>query len=152
MIFARDLLQTKTVGELRSTLVSMGANWHSKEKAPKLIDRIMELSLAVQPDQKLKEEQMQANRKYVPPVKPGPHSQEDVLKAVKPFTDRGLEAQFSPDGETWHFQRNKKVINRDGQTILVTKEDSGNMRIPLGNIKRCAEMVMGSSNLTDAVR
>lgn len=152
--FTVELLRTKTRPELKQILTNLGAGYNSREKTDRMIGRIIEISMAVQPSDKAaeiaKRDSDKAEDYKEPDMNPRPKpplvTKEQVLEVIKNSLDKGMKAEFSDDGLTWHFMR------YDGRNFLA--EDSGSMRIPLNNIRHCANMLfvkgMGRTNIKRA--
>lgn len=120
MITDREQLQTKKMGELRSMVTHLGMNWQKTEKKPELINRIIEVTNTAQPTDKIVKKVIE--KKPIVYLK-----HEDVLDAIKSNMLSGLCVRF-PDEISWEFK-------------FESKSDSGSLAIPLGVIKRCADMV-----------
>lgn len=152
MIPARDILASKTRDELRTMLVQKGASYHHNEKAEKLIDRLLEISMTLQPDFKEPPVQQQTQPRKVEPITPA--TQEQVMEKIQHFKDQGLQVKFSEDGKQFHFRRKAGVLREKDKSGLITerpiiKEDSGTMMQPLERIVKCAQHVMAGGAMSD---
>lgn len=118
------VLKSKQLPELRSILASKGHKWHPREKAETLIQRIQQIDLVIQPSDKYtKEDTMKSKKKTVS----FNNTQEEILKEIQEYTDKGLKVDFLEDG-CWTFSYKGAM-------------DSGTSKQPLSVIKRKAELV-----------
>lgn len=147
MIFQRDLLQQKKQHEIRSLLVQHGASWHPTEKKSDLIDRLIMITMATQPDSKLKKHEK------VEPMPVKYPTKDEVLEATELHRSMGMKVNFSNDDTLWHFYIQKGTrkdhnavsdinLSQEAPVQIWGKEDSGTMKQPLGIIVRCADMLV----------
>jgi hypothetical protein len=132
MVPTEQLLNEQTIDQLRLTLVERGSSWAKGESKTTLVNRILELGIAVQPNEKAKPAAPASAAKATPAVQPT-MTPAEAKEAVKHWLTRGVTIKFSPDKQLWfmEFQDGKKYRN-----------DSGNMAIPPSVLARCAEMLV----------
>lgn len=116
----REELGGKSVEELREIADKLKIKVHHKAGAESIIGQIVSQPIAYQRDA-----MKHVAEKQEPPT--FDNTEEQILDAIKSFTDKGLEVKFPGDG-TWYF-------NFKG------REECGNMQIPLRVIKSKAENV-----------
>lgn len=125
-MFQREVLQAKKMHEIRSMLVDKGASWSAKEKKVDLINRFIEITATVQPNERLHKKEKTKEEVIYPTV-------DEILEAVRPLRDEGLNVSFTEDGTSWAFTAKKGSR---------TREDTGTTKQPLFVIKRCAEILV----------
>lgn len=127
MILQREILQAKKQHEIRTMLTQYGASWSAKEKKTELIDRLIQISMTVQPNERVKKEEEK------PKEVPSYPTIDEILKEVQPYREHGLNVAFTEDGSAWLFS----IVKR-GKTI----EDTGTTKQPLSVIRRCADLLV----------
>ena len=129
MMLSPDDLQDKSIEDLRAIVTDYHASWHHREKKETLIERICELSVIIQPDQKNKRTTEQPQKIE----KPAPNmlTDEEILEALTEQIERGLLVRV--DDVSW------SIRFRD-------KTDTGSLTMPLRTIIRCADTIMRSSS------
>jgi hypothetical protein len=132
MVPTEQILNEYTIDQLRLMLVERGSQWAKGESKATLVNRVLELGIAVQPNEKAKTEAPAAETKKAAAIQPA-MTPAEAKAAVKQWLDRGVTIKFSPDKQLWfmEFQDGKKYRN-----------DSGNMAIPPAVLTRCAEMLV----------
>lgn len=120
----REILQTKSVDELRTIAHSMGLTPHHRTGSPKLIESILQLSTTVQP----------SDIYQAPQTKPEPvahdNTPDQILQAVSKYVQKGVKVEFLEDG-SWFFSYRGR-------------EDTGSPKIPLGVIVgKCEQVAKG---------
>jgi hypothetical protein len=127
-----QILNEQTIDQLRLLLVERGGSWAKGESKTTLVNRIIELGVAVQPNEKTIAPAAQKEAKKEPVVQPT-MTIEEAKKAVKPWLERGVTIKFSPDKTLWLLEFSQGKVSRT---------DSGNMAIPPAVLARCAEMLV----------
>jgi hypothetical protein len=127
-----QILNEQTIDQLRFLLVERGGSWAKGESKTTLINRILELGVAVQANEKVKPAPAKTPPKQEPAVQVA-MTIEEAKEAVKPWLDRGVTIKFSPDKKLWLLEFTSGKISRT---------DSGNMAIPPAVLARCAEMLV----------
>lgn len=147
MFNQRELLQAKNINEIRAMMTQRGAGWKPTEKKASLIDRYLELTLSVQPNEVINADSTTHSNLNPKQAVSHQNTPEAIQSRLKWFLDRGLELTIEDD--VWHMRR---LIGErrgsDGQWYKAYREDSGTTRQPLDVIARCAEMVMQQSAAT----
>lgn len=116
-----ELLQLKTIFEVRSLVTQKGLRWAKTDKKAKLIKSLMEMpDDPVEPKERPKEEE---EKEVVVPA-----TQAEVLEVLKDNLALGLQVKF--DDGCWHIRAGNG------------REDSGNLTVPLRIIKRSADGLM----------
>lgn len=124
-----EFLSGKTRDQLRTIATGLGMGYHHREKEATLANRIIEVSQTMQPRANPLNPSVQTPIYKVPPVM---LMQDQVMAAIKPRLDQGMQARFSHDSSSWQFK-------------FGDKEDSGTMTQPLETIVRCAEFLCRQS-------
>lgn len=159
MIPTRDILEGKTVDELRTMLVAKGAGYHHNEKQQTLIDRLLEITMTMQPTPREPDMNMQTQQTATPLQPKGAIpalTPAEVMAKIEHYKSQGLQIKFSDDGLLWHFKRHAGVLREKDKAGVITerpiiKEDSGTMRQPLERIVACAKHVMAGGALSDVM-
>ena len=115
-----ELLQIKTIHEVRALTTQKGLRWAKTDKKVQLIKNLMEIPEPPKPN------------KDVPKLKVVEYkaSQDEIIKAIKTNLDRGLKIKFTDD--SWH------MLNPQG------REDTGSLTVPLTVIKKIANILTGA--------
>ncbi len=116
-------LKNMPLEDIRALATKMNVKWHPRSKAETIAAAIVDQTLNVKPPQD-REMQHKAEK---PQEAPEPFTEDEIKEAIKPYTDKGLNAVFPGDG-TWIFS-------------FKGAEESGNMAIPLREIKSKAASV-----------
>lgn len=116
-----ELLQLKTIHEVRALTRQKGLRWAKTEKKAELIKRLMEIPDPIKPEPK----EVKKEEEKVPVA-----SQEEILEALEDNLTRGLKIKFE-DG-SWHMRN------------LQGREDTGTLTMPLTVIKRVANTLTGA--------
>jgi hypothetical protein len=129
-----QLLGENTIDQLRLMLVERGGSWVKGEPKAVLMDRILELGVAVQANEKINKpsgtQAAQPQREaFVQPAM----TPDEAKKAIQRWVERGVTIKFSPDKKLWLMEFSHGKIFRS---------DSGNMAIPPSVLSRCAEMLV----------
>lgn len=134
MVPTEQLLAENSVDQLRMMLVERGGSYAKGENKTALVNRILELGVAVQVNEKINHasQNQTAQAKPVAIVQPR-MTKEEAREAIKRWLPWGITMKFSPDGNLWMMQYEKGKISRT---------DSGNMAIPPAVLTRCAEMLV----------
>src|SRR5580698_242567 len=132
MVPTEQILNEQTIDQLRLLLVERGSSWQKGESKTTLVNRILELGVAVQPNEKAKATPAKDKPKQEP-VAQKAMTVEEAKAAVKPWLERGVTIKFSPDKKLWLLEFSSGKISRS---------DSGNMAIPPAVLARCAEMLV----------
>jgi len=115
-----ELLQLKTIHEVRALTTQKGLRWANTDKKVKLINNLMEIPDPIKPED----------------VKPAPEivvhtaTHDEILEAIKDNLARGLQIKFTDDG--WHMR------------AASGREDSGGLTVPLNVIKKIANLLTGA--------
>lgn len=120
-------LEDRSLTELRAIAQGCGASFDFSTSKAHLLQaiRIKSVDIVPKPDAKPVHIAEPERIRTIPPSKNV--SRETLILILKPFTDRGLKIEF--DGDNWTMRAGKK-------------EDSGNMRVPLRILVRCAEQLL----------
>jgi hypothetical protein len=132
MVPTEQILNEQTIDQLRLLLVERGGSWAKGESKATLVNRIIELGVAVQANEKVKPTAVKDQPKKEPVAQPA-MTVDEAKAAVKPWLDRGVTIRFSPDKRLWLMEFSNGKISRS---------DSGNMAIPPAVLARCAEMLV----------
>jgi hypothetical protein len=133
-ISTEQLLGENTIDQLRLMLVERGGSWVKGEPKAMLVNRILELGVAVQANEKINSaSQAQANQPARTPFIQPAMTTDEAKQAVERWVQRGITIKFSPDRKLWLME-----FNGNGKT----RSDSGNMAIPPAVLSRCAEMLV----------
>lgn len=133
-VSTEQLLGENTIDQLRLMLVERGGSWVKGEPKAMLVNRILELGVAVQANEKINSaSQAQANQPKKEAVIQPAMTVEEAKKAIERWSQRGVTIKFSPDKKLWLMEFTDR-----GKT----RSDSGNMAIPPAVLSRCAEMLV----------
>lgn len=116
-----EMLQIKTIHEVRALVKQKGLRWAKTEKKVQLIERLMEIPEPIKPKE---------------PTEPKPEvvihtaTQDEILDALKDNLARSMKIRF--DDDSWHMRAPSG------------REDSGSLTMPLTVIKRTANLLIGA--------
>lgn len=117
-VATREELMAKSPEEIKAICESLNIKSHHREKLETKVEKILSQSPSVRAAAATKpKEEPEIN-----------HTWEDVLAAIKPFTDKGMVAKHNAEENTWYFSHRGR-------------EEVGNMQIPLKVIRMKADSV-----------
>lgn len=115
-----EMLQLKTIHEVRALVTQKGLRWGKTEKKVELIQRLAEIPDPIKPQENVPKVEIEVHTA----------SQQEILEAIADNLQRGLKIKF--DEGSWHM--------RSAQG----REDSGSLTAPLNVIKRIANILTGA--------
>ena len=115
-----ELLQLRTIHEVRALVTQKGMRWERTEKKAELIDRLREIPDPIKPKAD----------EPAPVIVVHTATQQEILELLEDNLKRGLQVRF--DDTCW-FMRNNRG-----------REDSGSLTAPLSVIKRTANLMTGA--------
>ena len=115
-----ELLQLKTIHEVRALVREKGMRWVKTEKKVDLIERLREIPEPIKPEDVTPQ----------PEVLVHTATQDEILEVIADNIKRGIKIKFTED--SWQM--------RSAQG----REDSGSLTVPLNVIKRIANLMTGA--------
>ena len=114
-----ELLNMKTIHEVRAMTTQKGLRWAKTDKKIQLIERLMEIP---EPPKPKAEPQ--------PEIIVHTATQAEILELLKDNIERGVKIKF--DDTSWHMRSPQG------------REDAGSLTTPLNVIKRIANLLTGA--------
>ena len=148
MILDAETLQTRTVQEIRSRIVELGADWHPAEKKADLMVRLAQLEGSPDVADKIRKQLADAgfSKEDHPAYKPTKKlSEAEIKKLLAPYVEKGLEYKVSPDGESWMMRFDTGRSIKYGQEInAIVSRDSGSTTVPPSVLIQCAQLLIAT--------